>query len=163
MIPRQFARSPATRPPGTRTARADPRQRRLESLSAEFALLAQRRARVAHQIDLLGQQHLAASLTFARLQARMGWLAQRMDALEPALRGPEAVEPEPPPPLPLPAPRPYPPALPGLAARKAAPAAPTKGPPSAPPAPDIAQLPGRQRLAIHPGASPRKAPRKWRV
>jgi hypothetical protein len=37
------------------------------------------------------------------------------------------------------------------------------GLPSVPAAPAIVQPPGRQRLAIHPGASPRKAPRTWRV
>jgi uncharacterized coiled-coil protein SlyX len=62
------------------------RQRRLESLSAEFALLAQRRARLSQRIDLLDQQRDAAALSIARLQARMGWLAQRMDAADPSLR-----------------------------------------------------------------------------
>jgi hypothetical protein len=92
-----------TRSPGTRTARSDTRQRRIESFAAEFALLAQRRARLVHQMDLLDQQREAAANNFAKLQARMSWLVQRMDALDPELRDgfepePEPVAPPPPPP-----------------------------------------------------------------
>jgi hypothetical protein len=96
-----------TRSPGTRTARSDTRQRRIESFAAEFALLAQRRARLVHQMDLLDQQREAAANSFGKLQARMSWLVQRMDALDPELR--EGFEPEPelaPPPPPPPASRP---------------------------------------------------------
>jgi hypothetical protein len=75
-----------SRAPGTRTARADTRQRRMESLAAEFALLAQRRGRVVHQIDLLDQQREAAAAGLAKMLARMAWLTQRMDALDPDLR-----------------------------------------------------------------------------
>jgi len=75
----------------------------MESFAAEFALLAQRRARLVHQIDLLDQQREAAGNSFAKLQARMSWLVQRMDALDPELREgfepePEPVAPPPPPP-----------------------------------------------------------------
>jgi hypothetical protein len=89
-----------TRAPGTRTSRTDTRQRRLESLAAEFALLAQRRTRAVRQIDLLDQQREAAAAGLAKLTARMGWLAQRMNAIDPDLLDPEAtsLEPEPPPP-----------------------------------------------------------------
>lgn len=74
MIPRPMM----TRPPGRRTARIDPHEPRLESLAAEFALLAQRRARLEHQVGLLQQQHRAAANTLGRLQTRMIWLAHRM-------------------------------------------------------------------------------------
>jgi uncharacterized coiled-coil protein SlyX len=145
MIQRQTARSP-----GTRTTRNDPRQRRLESLSAEFALLAQRRARVTHQIDLLDEQRAAAATTFAKLQARMGWLVQRMDAIDPGLR---ALPPEPEPePEPAPKPQPYLPAIARFTAKKSAPAEPPP-PPSA----------GRQRAAIHAAPPARPAIRKWRI
>ncbi len=91
-----------TRTPTTRLTRSDPRQRQLESLAGEFALLAQRRARVAHQLDLLDQQREVAAAGFARLQTRMALLARCMDALEPDLRDSYAAEPEPPPPPPPP-------------------------------------------------------------
>ena len=98
MIPR-----PITRSPGTRVARADTRQRQLESLAAEFALLAQRRARVVHQLDLLDQQREAAANGFAKLQARLTWLVEQMDAIDPELRPPlEAPAPPAPPPPPPP-------------------------------------------------------------
>jgi uncharacterized coiled-coil protein SlyX len=143
MIQRQTARSP-----GTRTTRNDPRQRRLESLSAEFALLAQRRARVTHQIDLLDEQRAAAAVTFAKLQARMGWLVQRMDAIDPGLR---AMPPEPEPePEPAPKPQTYLPAIARFAPKKSAPAEP-------PPPPAVRQ---RATLAAPP---PRAAIRKWRI
>ena len=94
MIPR-----PRQSAPGTRSARGDTRQRRIESLAGEFALLAQRRARVVHQIDLLEQQIEAAASNFAKLQSRMAWLTQRIHALDPTLHEPEPEpEPEPAPP-----------------------------------------------------------------
>jgi hypothetical protein len=89
-----------TRAPGTRTSRTDTRQRRLESLAAEFALLAQRRTRAVRQIDLLDQQREAAAAGLAKLTARMGWLAQRMNAIDPDLLDPDAAVPEPEPPPP---------------------------------------------------------------
>jgi hypothetical protein len=111
-----ISRMPAgliSRAPGTRTARADTRQRRMESLAAEFALLAQRRGRVVHQIDLLDQQREAAAAGLARMLARMAWLTQRMDALDPDLRAGFETGPmlpplplQPPPSAAAPAPRP---------------------------------------------------------
>lgn len=105
MIPRAMNAAP-----GTRATRVDTRQRRIESLAAEFALLAQRRARVVHQIDLLEQQIEAAAAGFAKLQSRMAWLAQRIHDLDPSLHPPEPEpdpEPEPPPPPPLATTKPY--------------------------------------------------------
>ncbi len=90
----------------TRTARTDTRQRSVASLASEFALLAQRRTRVGHQLTLLEQQHAAAATTMGRLLARMAWLVERIDALDPDLRDPTpAPAPIAPPPL-APAPQP---------------------------------------------------------
>ncbi len=94
MIPRPVSRSPRSSP-----VRGNLHQPRLESLAAEFALLTQRRARAIHQINLLDQQRSAAAAGFYKLQHRIAWLMQRMDMLNPELRGPESTpEPEPPPP-----------------------------------------------------------------
>jgi hypothetical protein len=101
MIPR-----PTNRAPRSRVVRGNLHQPRLESLAAEFALLAQRRARSIHQIALLDQQRAAAYGGFVRLQHRIAWLLERMDAVNPELRAPLEAEPEPPPPPPPPAPRP---------------------------------------------------------
>ncbi len=100
MIPRLRARAP-----GTRASRYDPRERRLESLAGEFALLAQRRTRTLHQLELLDQQRGAAAGSLLKMQGRMAWLLMQMDALDPGLRDPHgaAAEPEPPPPPPPPA------------------------------------------------------------
>jgi hypothetical protein len=92
---------------GTRVARSDPRQRQLESLAAEFALLAQRRGRAIHQLALLDQQRSAALGNLLKVTARMAWLLDHIDGLDPELRGIEAAvepepEPEPPPPPPKP-------------------------------------------------------------
>jgi hypothetical protein len=75
----------SARPPGTRTSRRGTRDRQLESLAAEFALLAQRRARVAHRIDLLDSQRAAASAALNNLQSRMAWLTRQIAALDPTL------------------------------------------------------------------------------
>ena len=107
MIPRLRARAP-----GTRASRFDPRQRRLESLAGEFALLAQRRARTLHQLELLDQQRAAAAANLDKVQSRLAWLVQHMDALDPALRDPAGhAEPEPEPEPPPPPPRPFRPAV----------------------------------------------------
>lgn len=104
MMPRPVARSMASRPPGTRTSRKDTRQRQIESLAAEFALLAQRRARQSHQIELLEQQLRAATSSFAKLQRRLSWLVEQIDALDPSLRPGLEAPPEPiQPPAPAPA------------------------------------------------------------
>ncbi len=119
MIPR-----PITRTPGTRVARADTRQRQLESLAAEFALLAQRRARTVHQMDLLDQQRDAAARGFSKLQARLTWLVEQMDAIDPDLR-PTLEAPEP-------APAPIPPPPPQRQTRYAVARPPRTEPSSAP-------------------------------
>ncbi len=97
MIPRT-----AHRAPRTRVIRSTGHQPRLESLAAEFALLVQRRTRAMHQLALLDQQYLSAERAIGKLQSRIAWLMQRMDALHPELRDPdnaaEAPEPVPPPP-----------------------------------------------------------------
>ena len=68
----------AAHPRGPRSNAGDPR---LESLAAEFALLAQRRSRAVHQLEMLDQQRATAALAFAKLQKRINWLMERMSAL----------------------------------------------------------------------------------
>jgi hypothetical protein len=72
----------------TRTSRRDPRAPMLESLAAEFALLAQRRARMTRQIDLLERQMRSASRCLAAVQGRMKVLNLEMARLDPDLRSP---------------------------------------------------------------------------
>jgi hypothetical protein len=81
MMPRLANRTP--RPRAVRGNSGDPR---LESLAAEFALLAQRRSRAVHELQVLDQQRATAAAGFARLQRRMAWLVDRMDRLSPDLR-----------------------------------------------------------------------------
>jgi hypothetical protein len=81
----------SARPTVTRTSRHDPHGAALESVAAEFALLAQRRARTARQLDLLGRQLNAAQVSLDAVQARMAMLACRMDGIDPALRPPPHV------------------------------------------------------------------------
>jgi phage shock protein A len=57
----------------------------LESAAAEFALLAQRRARLRRQTDLLDRQRQAAAEMMAQVEARMVDLTGRMTALAPPL------------------------------------------------------------------------------
>ena len=85
MMPRLSHRSPRSR-----AVRGNMGQPRLESLAAEFALLTQRRSRAVHQIAILDQQRAAAAAGFARLQKRIAWLLERMDAASPDLRNPAA-------------------------------------------------------------------------
>lgn len=73
------------RPVVTRTSRFDPHGAKLESVAAEFALLAQRRARTARQIDMLARQLDAASGGLEVVQSRMVMLAQRMQQIDPDL------------------------------------------------------------------------------
>jgi hypothetical protein len=75
------------RGPGTRLARRDAPAQRLEALGAEFALLAQRRARVARQLTLLDTQRDAALHDLAALEHRMAQLARRM-TLGPVVEAP---------------------------------------------------------------------------
>jgi len=146
---------PASRAPGTRAARADVRQRRLESLAAEFALLAQRRARVTHRVELLDQQRDAARASLDKLQARMAWLARHIDALDPGLReraAMAAADPAPPPPVPA---RPFK-VAPMPAAAPASPPAIGRQWLAARPAPN-----GRPRPPARPGGGPSGG--KWRT
>ncbi len=96
MIPRL-----ANRAARTRVVRTNMGQPRLESLAAEFALLAQRRSRAVHQLETLDQQRAAAVFSFAKLERRIAWLVRHMDMIAPELRDPAILsepEPEPPPP-----------------------------------------------------------------
>jgi hypothetical protein len=96
MIPRLANRSPRSR-----AVRTNMGQPKLESLAAEFALLAQRRSRAVHQLETLDQQRAAAAFTFAKLERRIAWLVRHMDELAPELRDPAVLaEPEPEPPAP---------------------------------------------------------------
>jgi len=79
---------------GTRLARHDTHEFRLEAVAAEFALNAQRRARLARQIDLLDRQRQGAMNSLAQVEARMAILQRRMRGAE------EAPPPEPAPPAP---------------------------------------------------------------
>lgn len=90
MIPRLANRTPRTR--AVRVNAGDPR---LESLAAEFALLAQRRSRAVHQLEMLDQQRATAALAFAKLQKRINWLMEHMSALSADLAEPAVPEPEP--------------------------------------------------------------------
>jgi hypothetical protein len=78
----------ANRTPRLRAVRGNSGDPRLESLAAEFALLAQRRSRAVHEMQVLDQQRATAAAGFARLQKRMAWLVDRMDRLSPDLRAP---------------------------------------------------------------------------
>lgn len=160
MMPRPITRSPATRPPGTRTSRKDTRQRQLESLAAEFALLAQRRARQSHQIELLEQQLQAAMSGFTKLQRRLAWLVQQMDALDPDLRPVPEPEPLSAPPLPAPPP----PAAAASAGRPTRYTASRLAPALVAPAdlPLPAPQPGRHWAALQGNAAARPPSGKWR-
>ncbi|MGK7867653.1 hypothetical protein [Falsiroseomonas sp. E2-1-a20] len=50
----------------------------LEAVAAEFALLAQRRARLQRQLDLLGRQADAARGNLSRVESRLAALSGRM-------------------------------------------------------------------------------------
>lgn len=66
---------------GTRVRRADATgPDRLESLSAAFALLAQRRARLMRQIDLLDRQRNAAHASLEKVEAKLGELSGHIAA-----------------------------------------------------------------------------------
>lgn len=77
------ARPLLARGPGTRLARRDTAAVRLETLGAEFALLAQRRARLSRQITLLDRQRDAALHDLSALERRLATLARRMTASQP--------------------------------------------------------------------------------
>lgn len=67
----------------------------LESVAAEFALLAQRRARLQRQLDLLGRQADAARGNLSRIELRLVALSGRMTL--PASRGTAPPSENPPP------------------------------------------------------------------
>lgn len=88
-------------PRGSRVRKQVAATARLEGMAAEFALLAQRRARVARQIELLVRQRDAAALTLTQVEARMRHLAGHM-RLDPGA-GPPATSPATAEPAPQPA------------------------------------------------------------
>lgn len=69
---------------GTRLARHDTHEFRLEAVAAEFALNAQRRARLTRQIELLERQRAGAMSSLAQVEARMVVLQRRMRGAEDA-------------------------------------------------------------------------------
>ncbi|WP_419897207.1 hypothetical protein [Roseomonas sp. USHLN139] len=106
--------APRQRPPGSRLVQRGARHLLLESAAAEYAMLAQRRSRLARQIELLDRQRAAAGAGFAQLSRRMAQLAHRLS---------------------LPAEAVAPPPLPAWAAAEAGPdSAPLPAPATAPPA-----------------------------
>jgi hypothetical protein len=128
----------------TRTSRHDPRGAQMEGMATEFALLAQRRTRLARQVDLLAHRLAAAHASLRQVQARMATLAQHIDHVDPALR-PAAVPP-------LPVPPSAPPARPRAATP--APFAPSaaSGPVYPAPKPAFLAVPLRPRQAPSPPA-----------
>ena len=99
-------RSPFLRAPGTRVHRPQA-QHGLEAVASEFALLAQRRARMLRQIELLDRQRHAADAAFQRLDTRMSILGRRLARLDAGITqpaAPPAAPPSPPPAPPPPAP-----------------------------------------------------------
>jgi len=136
---------------GSRLTRRGGGEAPLESLAAEFALLAQRRGRVTRQLELLERQRVAASATLRLVENRLGVLSRTIHA-------PVAE------PMPLPQPMDLPPPPPrflqGRATRYGAQAeAPTMPARAAPPAPPPA--PALRPAADAPAASPRTTPR-WK-
>ncbi len=79
MRPRPL-RVPARR--GTRLARHDTHEFRLEAVAAEFALNAQRRAKLVRQIELLDRQRAGAASSLAQIEARLVVLQRRMRGTE---------------------------------------------------------------------------------
>lgn len=72
--------APRQRPPGTRLSARGAGPQRLESAAAEYAMLAQRRARLLRQIDLLERQRHSADTGFQALEQRMATLSRQMMA-----------------------------------------------------------------------------------
>lgn len=102
--------APRQRPPGTRLSARGAGPQRLESAAAEYAMLAQRRARLLRQIDLLERQRHSADAGFQALEQRMATLSRQMMA-PPAPPGQPLAQPgmpAPPPVAPPPAAEPGP-------------------------------------------------------
>lgn len=93
MIPRLSNRAPRMR-----AVRGHLGEPGLESLAAEFALLAQRRSKAIHQMEILDHQRAAAAASFAKLQKRIAWLFACMEAYAPEPPVAVAAVPEPQPP-----------------------------------------------------------------
>lgn len=81
---------------GTRLARHDTHEFRLEAVAAEFALNAQRRARLTRQIELLERQRAGAMSSLAQVEARLSVLRRRMRGAEDALPASAPAPAEPP-------------------------------------------------------------------
>lgn len=112
--------APRQRPPGTRLSARGAGPQRLESAAAEYAMLAQRRARLLRQIDLLERQRHSADAGFQALEQRMATLSRQIlapagQAIRPDAPAPPAAAP-PPPAAPAPAPASAP--APAAAARR---------------------------------------------
>lgn len=133
MLPRPSSQ----RAPGTRVQRPHA-HRGLEAVASEFALLAQRRARMLRQIELLDRQRQAADAAFQCLDARMTILGRRLARLDVGMAPPAAA-------LPLPVP---PPPEPVRRVSRAEPA--LQVPPPAPPASRAPPVPRPSRFATRP-------------
>jgi hypothetical protein len=86
-------RAPASTMPPRRGRPAHGGQERhaLEAIASEFALLAQRRARLERQLALLGRQAEAAAGNLARVERRMAALGPRMQLPAGAVPLPKAL------------------------------------------------------------------------
>jgi phage shock protein A len=101
--PRQPRTLRSLPPRGSRLRRQVAATAKLEGVAAEFALLAQRRARLHRQIELLERQLRAAGGTLSQVEARMHHLSAHMhitDDAAPMADGAAAAAP-----APAPAPR----------------------------------------------------------
>jgi hypothetical protein len=84
MSPPRPPRTLRTLPPrGSRLRRQVAATAKLEGVASEFALLAQRRARLHRQIELLERQLRAAGGTLSQVEARMHHLSAHMHMNEP--------------------------------------------------------------------------------
>lgn len=71
-------------PRGSRLRRQVAATAKLEGVASEFALLAQRRARLHRQVELLERQLRAAGVTLSQVEARMHHLSAHMHMNDPA-------------------------------------------------------------------------------
>lgn len=69
---------------GSRLRRQVAATAKLEGVASEFALLAQRRARLHRQVELLERQLRAAGVTLSQVEARMHHLSAHMHMNDPA-------------------------------------------------------------------------------
>ena len=77
-------------PRGSRLRRQVAATAKLEGVASEFALLAQRRARLHRQIELLERQLRAAGGTLSQVEARMHHLSAHMHMTTPVATPPAA-------------------------------------------------------------------------